>query len=268
MNVLLRYLNRTLASLAIVLLALPAMAKVVGENVEYTVDGDMFRGYIARDTDLAGPLPAVLVVHEWWGHNAYARQRANMLAAQGFVAMALDMYGRGKLAEHPDDAKAFMSATLAAEGAVKKRFTAARELLVDRPYVDASRTAAIGYCFGGGVVLNMARAGMDLDGVVSFHGALGPVQSPPPGSIKADILVFNGEADPFVPATLVQSFKDEMALADARMTYVGYPNVKHSFTNPGATAVGEKFGMPLVYDEAADKDSWTKAMQFLHRVLR
>lgn len=263
-----RQLFFALGATLLALLAMPTNAKVVGENVEYTVGGAPFRGYIARDTSQSGPRPAVLVVHEWWGHNAYARQRANMLAAQGFVAMALDMYGRGKLADHPNDAKAFMTATLEAEGAVKRRFSAARELLADRPYVDPERTAAIGYCFGGGVVLNMARAGLDLDGVVSFHGALGPVQSPAPGSIQAEILVFNGEADPFVPATLVQSFKDEMDLAEAQMTYVGYPGVQHSFTNPGATAVGEEFGMPLLYDEAADVDSWEKALAFLHRVLR
>ncbi len=251
----------------IVLIALPAQAKIVGENVLYTVSGETFKGYIARDTSWTTPHPAVLVVHEWWGHNDYARRRANMLASQGYVAMALDMYGAGKLAEHPDDAKAFMMATLQAENAVKTRFDAAREVLAERPYVDGKRVAAIGYCFGGGVVINMARAGADLAGVVSFHGALGPVQSPQPGSIKAPLLVLNGEADPFVPPTLVQQFKDEMELAGADLTYVGYPGVQHSFTNPGATAVGRKFGMPLVYDRQADEDSWQRALTFLRKVL-
>lgn len=248
------------------LFALPAQAKIVGENVLYTVDGETFKGYIARDTEWSSPRPAVLVVHEWWGHNAYARRRANMLAGQGYVAMALDMYGAGKLAKHPDDAKAFMMATLQTENAVKARFDRARELLAERPYVDSTRTAAIGYCFGGGVVINMARAGEDLAGVVSFHGALGPIQSPEPGSIKAPLLVLNGEADPFVPPELVQQFKEEMELAEADLTYVGYPGVQHSFTNPGATAVGKEFGMPLVYDKDADEDSWKRALAFLRKV--
>ncbi|MEN8720814.1 MAG: dienelactone hydrolase family protein [Oceanococcaceae bacterium] len=262
-----RWIRSPLALLAL-LLALPASAKVVGEEVRYTVDGQQMKGYIARNTSVQGLQPAVLVVHEWWGHNAYARQRANMLAAQGYVAMALDLYGADKLATHPDEAMAFMSATMEMEGAIRKRFTAARELLADRPYVDPGKTAAIGYCFGGGVVLNMARAGMDLAGVVSFHGSLGPVQNPEPGQIKAPILVFNGEADPMVPPAMVESFQDEMTQAGADMTYVGYPGVVHSFTNPGATAVGRKFDMPLAYDQAADEDSWAKTSAFLRRVLR
>ncbi len=258
-------MHRWLIALTL-LIALPAQAKIVGENVLYTVDGETFKGYIARDTDWTTPRPAVLVVHEWWGHNAYARRRANMLAGQGYVAMALDMYGAGKLAKHPDDAKAFMMATLQTENAVKARFDRARELLAERPYVDGARTAAIGYCFGGGVVINMARAGEDLAGVVSFHGALGPIQSPAPGSIKAPLLVLNGEADPFSTPELVQQFKEEMELAGADLTYVGYPGVQHSFTNPGATAVGKEFGMPLVYDQNADEDSWNRALAFLRRV--
>lgn len=255
--------------LALVLLfALPAQAKVVGETVLYTVAGETFKGYIARNTALTSPRPAVLVVHEWWGQNAYARQRANMLAGQGYVAMALDMYGAGKLAKHPDDAKAFMMATLQAEDAVKERFNAARELLAERPYVDATRTAAIGYCFGGGVVINLARAGTELAGVVSFHGALGPIQSSAPGSISTPLLVLNGDADPFTPPDLVQQFKQEMEWAEADLTFIGYPGVLHSFTNPGATAVGKEFGMPLAYDRAADEDSWSHALAFLRRVLQ
>lgn len=259
-------MRHLLLSLAL-MMALPAHAKIVGETVPYTVNGETFQGYIARDTAATSPRPAVLVVHEWWGQNAYARQRANMLAAQGYVAMALDMYGAGKLATHPDDAKAFMMATLQAGDAVKTRFEAARELLASRPDVDGSRIAAIGYCFGGGVVINMARAGADLAGVVSFHGALGPVQNPAPGTVTAPLLVLNGEADPFVSPELVQQFKDEMGQAGADMTYVGYPGVVHSFTNPGATAVGEKFGMPLAYDQQADEDSWKRALAFLRKAL-
>ena len=245
--------------------ALPVHAAIVGEELAYSVDGQSFSGYMAYDDEATAPRPGVLVVHEWWGHNSYARQRANMLAGQGYVALALDMYGAGKLAAHPADAKAFMQAAMQEPGAIARRFAAARSLLESR--ADPEKIAAIGYCFGGAVVLNMARAGADLAGVVSFHGSLGTQRAAQPGQITAPILVFNGEADPFVPAEQVAAFQAEMAEAKATMRYVGYPGVLHSFTSPGATAKGQAFDMPLRYDEAADKDSWAQTLRFLSRVL-
>lgn len=253
--------------LCMLLFSSPLWAAVQGQNLQYQIDGQNYQGYIAKDDSLRGPLPAVIVVHEWWGHNAYARQRANMLAAQGYVAMALDMYGAGKLASHPEDAKSFMMAVMEEQGAVQERFLAAKELLADRPDVKADRIAAIGYCFGGGVALNMARAGVDLAGIVSFHGSLNPQEDTQPGDIVTPIMVFNGESDPFVPADAVAAFKQEMQQAKADMVYVGYAKAKHSFTSPTATATGEKFGLPLEYNQAADEDSWRQASSFLREVL-
>lgn len=247
------------------LLAAPAIAQVVGQPVDYEVDGQSFRGYVAYDTRWTTPRPGVLVVHEWWGHNAYARQRANMLAGEGFVAMALDMYGEGRNTGHPEQAKAFMQAVTQQQGAVARRFEAARALLASRPGVRNDDIAAIGYCFGGGVVLNLARQGVDLDGVVSFHGSLGTENPAQAGDRVTPMLVLNGEADPFVPPAQVKAFREEMRAAGADLTYVGYPGIQHSFTNPGADAVGAEYGLPLAYDRAADEDSWSRALAFLRQ---
>lgn len=254
---------RVLSVLLLLSLSGLVQAKVVGETLRYSVDGQEFVGYLAQDAAVSGPRPAVIVVHEWWGHNDYARHRADMLAEQGYVAMALDMYGGGKHTVEPSKAQAMMQMTVGQQGAVAKRFDAARELLAMHPGVDPGRLAAIGYCFGGAVVLNMARMGADLLGVVSFHGSLAATQTADPGVKHPRMLVFNGEADPFVKPEQVAALKDEMALVGADLEYVGYPGVQHSFTNPAADAIGEKHGLPLKYDAAADADSWARSLQFL-----
>ena len=257
---------RQLIALCLLAASLPAVATVVGQDIEYSADGTVLRGYLAYDDALPGQRPGVIVVHEWWGHNAYARQRANMLAGEGYVALALDMYGAGRNTQHPEQAKAFMQAVTQQSGAVRQRFAAAREQLARHPASDPARLAAIGYCFGGGVVLNMARAGVDLAGVVSFHGSLGTENPAGPGEIVTPILVLNGEADPFVPAEQVAAFKQEMDRAGANYTYVGYPGVKHAFTNPGADRAGAQFGLPLAYDAQADQDAWLRMLNFFDRI--
>lgn len=236
---------------------------IVTEEIEYDVDGESFTGYLAYDEAIDGKRPGVLVVHEWWGHNEYARTRAVQLARMGYVAFALDMYGTGKVADHPDNANQFMQEAMKSPQQVKARFLSAKAVLDQQAVTDADKTAAIGYCFGGGVVLNMARAGVDIDGVASFHGALNTVFPPAPGGIKAKILVLHGAEDSLVPPELVVSFKEEMDQAGADYRFISYPGVKHSFTNPGATEVGEKYGMPLAYDEAADEQSWNELRAFL-----
>ena len=255
-------MNRILILLACLLSSLSATAAIQTEEITYQIDGQSFTGYVAWDDSIKGKRPGVLVVHEWWGHNAFARKRATQLAEAGYVALALDMYGDGKIAEHPDDAKQFMQAVLAEKGAALKRFEAAREQLALRSETDPEYIAAIGYCFGGGVVLNMARAGLDLDGVASFHGSLGTDAPAAAGSIKANILVFTGDDDPFAPPEQVDAFEAEMKAADANYQLVRYPGVKHSFTNPDADSFGKKFDMPLEYNAEADRDSWEKTLAF------
>ena len=253
----------------LLLLGLLACAGVRSEiqtrEVSYEADGALLTGYIAWDDALEGKRPGVLVVHEWWGHNDYARRRARDLAELGYVGFALDMYGDGKLAEHPDDAGAFAQAVSSNFDGMKARFMAAQQQLLGDEHVDAGRVAAIGYCFGGGVVLNMARAGASLSGVVSFHGSLGPIGEPAE-SVPVPMLVLNGAADPFVSAEAITAFKQEMDAAGADYSFVNYPDVVHSFTNPGATAVGEKFDLPLVYDADADAESWEAMQRFFDRV--
>ena len=245
-----------------------ALAGLRTEVIEYRLGDDSFSGYLAWDDAVEGRRPGVLVVHEWWGHNPYARRRAEMLAGMGYTAFALDMYGSGKLADHPDDAKKFMKAVTSDMETAEARFDKALEVLRGQDTVDAQRIAAIGYCFGGGMVLHMARAGMDLDGVASFHGSLGTQSPAQPGRVKASVLVLNGADDPLVPPEQVQAFEQEMQTAGVDFTLVNYPGVKHSFTNPDADRFGKQFDMPLAYDAAADADSWEQLQAFLKKIFR
>lgn len=250
--------------LAIVMLCLPVMVKaaVVGEELRYESNGVELKGYIAYDDALQGPRPGVLVVHEWWGHNDYVRERARMLAQLGYTALALDMYGSGKQADHPDEAGKFAGEVRGNMAEAEQRFRAALAQLRIHPTVDAHKVAAIGYCFGGGIVLEMARRGIDLDGVVSFHGTLATASPAKEGDIKARMLVLNGADDPLVPAEQVEAFQQEMAQAKVDYKLISYAGAKHAFTNPQADQFGEKFGMPLAYNAEADKQSWAEMRQF------
>ena len=244
----------------------PAASDVRGEEVTYQAGDTTLRGYIAWDASKQGPRPGVLVVHEWWGHSDYVRGRAQMLAEEGYTALALDMYGDGKEAAHPEDAQKFMMEAIQSVETAKARFDAAYELLQKHDSTDPSKMAAIGYCFGGAVVLQMARFGRDLDGVASFHGNLATEAPAEKGAMNAEILVLHGGADPLVPAEQVEAFKEEMDAAGADYTLIEYPGVKHAFTNPAATETGKKFDMPLAYDEEADRKSWAELQKFLKKV--
>lgn len=241
-------------------------AAVIGKEVDYLADGVQLKGYIAYDDAVKSARPAVIVVHEWWGHDAYARKRADMLAAEGYTALALDMYGEGKHAHHPDDAGKMSGEVRKNFPVALSRFNAAVDLLKKHPSVDAKHVAAIGYCFGGGIVLEMARRGVPLDAVVSFHGNLTPIEAAKPGAVKAKILVHNGGSDPFVKPEQIDQFKQEMSNAKANFEFVSYPDAVHSFTNPDADKYGKQFNLPLAYQEAADKKSWAKTMDFFKGV--
>lgn len=241
-------------------------AAIQSQAIEYQVDGESFTGYLAYDDSITGKHPGVLVVHEWWGHNDYVRMRADMLAKLGYTAFALDMYGTGKLADHPEDATKFMQAVVSSMPLAEKRFQAAYNLLRNQPNVDASEIAAIGYCFGGGTVLHMARQGLDLAGVVSFHGALGTQAPAQAGKVKANVLVLTGEADPMITAEQVDAFREEMTNAGVNYTVYTYPGAKHGFTNPAADDFGKRFNMPLAYNKEADMDSWLKMKAFLAKI--
>ena len=248
------------------LLAAPSFAKTKGETVEYTSNGTTLKGYLAYDDSIEGKRPGVLVVHEWWGLDDYAKKRADMLAGLGYTALALDMFGKGKTADHPSDAQKFTSETMSNMAVAEGRFDAALEFLKKQPTVDPDEIAAIGYCFGGGVLLHMARTGVDLDGIASFHGSLASKQKASPGRIKAKILVLTGADDPYIKPEQVEEFRKEMDAAGADYEVIVYPGATHSFTNPAADEVGKKFNLPVAYNEKADKESWAEMEEFLKEV--
>jgi dienelactone hydrolase len=219
-------------------------------------------GYLAFDATREGKRPGILVVHEWWGHNEYARRRADMLAELGYTALAVDMFGNGRTADHPDDAMAFVQETMSSIESARGRFEAALEVLSNHETVEREKMGAIGYCFGGGVVLEMARRSVDLDGVASFHGGLSTPAPAAEGAVKARIAVFHGGSDPMITAEQVQSFRQEMDAAGAEYEVVVYDDATHSFTNPDADSIAAKFGLPVGYNVEADNDSWQKMTEF------
>lgn len=226
------------------------------ENVDYRAGDTVLKGYLAWDDAKGEHQPGVLVVHEWWGLNDYARKRARMLAELGYTALAVDMYGDGKNSEHAKDAESFMKSVTETEGVSQQRFLAAKEFLASRPTVDAGKMAAIGYCFGGSTVLNMARMGTDLKAVVSFHGNLETKTPAEPGKIKARVLVLNGAADRFVTTASIAAFNQEMTQAGVDYRFVNYPGVLHGFTNPDADRLGKANDLAVAYDAEADRQSW------------
>ncbi len=258
-----RRLRSVAMVVALVASAATASAEIKTKVVDYAVGGTALQGFIAWDDASAAKRPGVVVVHEWWGHNEHARNSARRLAEAGYVGFALDMYGRGKLAAHPDDAMKFMTEATKDPAALGARFNAALAELKKDPHVDPSRVGAIGYCFGGTVVIGQARLGADLDVVASFHGGLGGLPPVKPGAVKARVLVYTGAADPMIPADQVEAFRKEMAAAGAKVDIVSYPGAKHGFTNPDAGS----FGMDaLAYDAAADKASWAAMLEAFKEV--
>ena len=264
---------RSVALLALVLVSacgpatppVPAAPDVHTRELSYEQNGVKLQGLLAWDENAKGKRPGVLVVHEWWGHDEHARNQAKRLAESGYVGLALDMYGDTKHTDDPEVAGKLAAEATKDPTVVVARFNAARAQLASDMHVDANRIAAIGYCFGGSVVLNMARAGQDLDAVASFHGLLQPALTAEPGTIRPQILVLTGADDSFVPADMVEAFKQEMATARASHKVVVYPGAKHSFTNPKA----ESHNMAaLAYNADADRQSWQEMLDLFGRVFR
>lgn len=249
-------------ALALLMLSLTtvASAEIKTKAVEYTQGPTVLQGFLAWDDATAGKRPGVLVVHEWWGHNEHARNQAIRLAKAGYVGFALDMYGKGKLATHPQDAQAFMSEVTSHAATMQARFEAALAELKKDPHVDPARIGAIGYCFGGAVVLGMARGGADLKAVGAFHAPLATQTPAKPGTVKARILVQEGEADPMIPPAQIADFKKEMDAAGVAYKVVTYPGAKHGFTNPDAGNHGMD---ALAYDKDADEKSWAVLVEWL-----
>ena len=240
--------------------ALPV--KVKGEEISYATDTTEMKGYIAYDENSDKQRPGIIVIHEWWGHNDYVRKRADMLAELGYTAIAIDMYGDGKQAEHPEDAGKFAGSVVRNLDMASARFHKAMEVLKSHPATDSTKIAAIGYCFGGGVALTMANLGADLDAVAAFHSA---VQLPvmPNEKLKAKVLVCNGADDPFITDDSVIAFKAKMDSINAEYNYIAYEGATHSFTSKDADSIGKKFNIPLAYNKEADEKSWEALQQLL-----
>jgi dienelactone hydrolase len=222
---------------------------------------------MAYDDEIADPRPGIIIVHEWWGLNDYIVRRAHMLAELGYVALAIDMYGGGAIAQDTDQAGALMTGVLNDMDTGTAALKAGYELLLSQPGVDPERTAAMGYCFGGAMVLHMARIGLPLSAVASFHGALGSFHTAEPGSIQAKILVCHGAADSMVTMDDLEGFKQEMETAQADYEVLLLADAKHGFSNPQADVNAEKYGIDLGYQQSADEKSWEALQALLNRVL-
>jgi len=241
------------------------IVKVKGAEVSYATDSTNLKGYIAYDENSSQKRPGILVVHEWWGHNDYVRERADMLAELGYTALAVDMYGDGKQASHPDDAGKFARSVFTNLPEAKARFNAALKLLKAHESVNSEHIAAIGYCFGGSVVLTMANSGADLDAVAAFHsGVTLPVM--PNDQLTAQVLVCNGADDPFISPESITTFTKAMDSIGAKYQYISYPGATHGFTSKTADENAKKFNLPLAYDADADTKSWNSLQELLKEV--
>ena len=241
---------------------------LVEQEVVYSSDSTNLKGFLVYDNNIKGKRPGVLVVHEWWGLNDYARSRARMLAELGYTAFAVDMFGDGKTANHPEDAQKFASTIFSNIEMGEERFFAAYNFLKGQETVDPNNIAAIGYCFGGGIVLHMARIGTDLRAVASFHGGIKAITPAQEDVVKAFILVCNGADDPFTTPEQIEAFKIEMDSAKVNYEFINYEGAVHSFTSPYADSLGKKFNMPLAYNEKADKESWQEMQKVFRQVFR
>jgi len=244
-----------------------APAKLIESTANYSADSTTMNGYVVYSDSIEGKRPAILVVHEWWGQNDYTRERAKQLAQLGYIAMAVDMYGNGKTAENPEQAMKLAGPFYNNLQLAKTRLDAALQKLKTYPQTDTSKIAAIGYCYGGFIVLNAARLGEPLKAVVSFHGNLGGAK-PDKNLLKADVLVCQGDADSLAPPSEAVKFKKQMDSVGAPYTFRSYPNAMHAFTNPAATEMGKKFGLAIGYNEDADKNSWKDMKEFLERIFK
>jgi dienelactone hydrolase len=245
--------------------SIPALAEVRTQTVEYKQGDAVLEGYLAYDDASKEKKPGVLVIHEWWGINDYVKGRVRQLAQMGYVAFAADIYGKGMRAANPTDAGRLAGTYLKDRKLLRARVSAGLDFLKKQQIADVQRIAAIGYCFGGTTVLELARSGADIAGVVSFHGGLDTPDLNDAKSIKAKVLVLHGADDPYVPADQMLAFVDEMRKAGVDWQLVMYGGAVHSFTNPDA---GNDPSKGAAYNEKADRRSWQAMKDFFGEVFK
>ena len=252
-----------IAPVVSLVVAVNAQAALRTQVVEYKQGNAVLEGYLAYDDAIQGKRPGVLVVHEWTGLGPYVKQRAEQLAKLGYVAFAADIYGKGIRPKNPQEAGAQAGIYRADRQLMRDRAKAGLMVLQKNALTDAQRVAAIGYCFGGGVVLEPARSGAPVAGVVSFHGNLDTPNAADAKNIKGRVLVLHGAEDPLVPVTQVEAFAKEMQSAKADWELVAYGGAVHSFSNPTS---GNDNSKGIAYNEKADKRSFAAMQQFFAEI--
>lgn len=253
-------------AMAFILLSLTAAeAKIVTQTVEYTQDGTVMRGFLAYDDGLKGKRPGVLVVHEWWGLNDFARERARKLAGLGYVALAADIYGGGATTRDREEAGKLAGALRGNPDLLRARAQAALKVLAADPRVDPKRLAAIGFCFGGTTVLELAYSGADLAGVVSFHGGLPKARPDDLKRVKAAVLVLHGADDPHVSPADIAAFEQAMRQSGADWQMVCFGGAVHGFTNPAA---GDNPASGVAFNPRAARRSWRYMQEFFRDIWR
>jgi dienelactone hydrolase len=262
---------RTMIAAALCALVVSANANAASkeEPVAYQDGEAKMKGVIVYDDAIQGKRPGIVLVHEWWGITNHTHTEAQKFAQQGYTAFIADMYGDAKTADNPKDAGALSNSLMNDPKVMESRFSAAQAQLARHPSVDPTRIGAVGYCLGGAVVLNIARAGADLDAVAGFHASLDlNTPTPAPGTVKAKILVLNRADDPFAKREQYDVLKKDFDAAKADYRVIEYPSAVHAFTNPEATELGQKFNLPLRYHAQADRESKAEASKFFDANLK
>jgi dienelactone hydrolase len=248
-----------LTALCLFLLGSALQAAVRTEVVEYRQGETVLEGWLANDPASSTKRPGILVVHQWKGLGAYEKKRAEMLAQLGYNVLCVDIYGKGVRADNPTDAASLAGKYKADRALLRARVNAGLEVLKKHPLTDPDRMAAIGYCFGGTTVLELARSGAQLSGVVSFHGALDTPNAGDARQIRCKVLALHGADDPFVPVKDVTAFEAEMRASGSDWQLVSYGGAVHSFTDWNAGSDNSK---GAAYNEKADRRSWQAMRQF------
>jgi dienelactone hydrolase len=249
----------------VLLAALSVSANIVFKTVAYKQGDTVLEGLSVYDDAIPGKRPAVLVVHQWTGLGDYEKKRAGMLAQLGYNVFAVDIYGKGIRPANPKDAGAEAGKYKNDRALLRARARAGLDVLARHELTDPKRIAAIGYCFGGTTVLELARSGADLAGVVSFHGGLSTPSPDDAKNIKAKVLALHGADDPYVPAKEVVAFEDEMRQGGVDWQLVAYGGAVHAFTDWGAGTDNSK---GAAYNERADRRSWEAMKQFFAEFLK
>lgn len=238
-------------------------ARIQTKVVPYEYEGTTLKGYLAHEDALQEKRPGVLVVHEWWGLNDYARMRAEMLAKLGYVAFAVDMYGEGKTTENPQEAGQWMTSLQQNVPLWQGRISAGLKALQTQEMVDPSKIAVIGYCFGGATALQLSYTGAKVAAVVTFHAALPTPTEEQAKAIQGHVLICHGAADPFIPPEAIAAFESAMTQGGARYQIIQYPEAVHSFTVQGVDRRGIQ---GLSYNAEADQKSWEAMLSLFQKV--